>query len=250
MQKELYELHARLKVFIRKVEKSKEIISEAMRKIANPYIACSFGKDSSVLFHLITQEMKYRIPVVCVLNDIDYPDNHDILEEFVQAYDFKLIVVSPQVSAWECVKKYNILTEEINIIDELCFFQPLRECVEKYSFDGFFMGLRKEESRARFLNLITRGKLYRKKDGMWVCCPLADWTTRDVFAYLISRDMPISAIYDKTHLHPNPECVREGWAIPGGSVLAWRGGYVWLQYWYPEIALKLRELYPRIGGFT
>ena len=82
---------------------------------------------------------------------------------------------------------------------------------------------------------------------MQVFTPLGDWTGRDVFAYLVSRELPVNQVYNKTKFHPEPERVREGWWLPG-DFMASQGGVVWLKYYYPEKYQELAERFPEVAG--
>lgn len=53
--------------------------------------------------------------------------------------------------------------------------------------DRYISGIRKEESKQREL----RGS----KNTAKTCAPIADWTTKDVFAYLCKYDLPIHPAY-------------------------------------------------------
>ncbi|MDW8211904.1 MAG: phosphoadenosine phosphosulfate reductase family protein, partial [Cytophagales bacterium] len=61
-----------------------------------------------------------------------------------------------------------------------------------------FVGLRKEESRARFLTLAKYGAYYECANGLVRICPLMDWKTRDVATYILQNDIPTLNTYKVT----------------------------------------------------
>ena len=62
---------------------------------------------------------------------------------------------------------------------------------------GTFIGMRREESRVRSITLRRKGHLYRvQRRSGWTCCPLLDWTGRDVWARIAGQGLPYLARYD------------------------------------------------------
>ena len=62
---------------------------------------------------------------------------------------------------------------------------------------GLFIGMRAEESAARRAMLRQKGHLYRTLDRPFMsCCPLFDWSGRDVWAGILSAGLPYLERYD------------------------------------------------------
>lgn len=73
-------------------------------------------------------------------------------------------------------------------------------------YAGQFWGLRSAESPLRGMMLSQKGNCYRAEGrSCWTCCPLVHWTARDVWAYLVSRDLPWLPRYDRSE---DRECER------------------------------------------
>lgn len=69
----------------------------------------------------------------------------------------------------------------------------------EHGYSGQFWGLRAEESRERAITLARKGWLYHTADrSTWTCCPLGQWSGRDVWAYLIAQRLPWLGIYDRS----------------------------------------------------
>ncbi|MFN7135086.1 MAG: phosphoadenosine phosphosulfate reductase family protein, partial [Myxococcales bacterium] len=78
---------------------------------------------------------------------------------------------------------------------------------------GMFWGMRAEESRRRRYALGTLGPRYETKSrASWTCCPLAWWSGRDVWAYLVTRDLPWLSRYDRVPGEQGRERQRSDWA--------------------------------------
>jgi 3'-phosphoadenosine 5'-phosphosulfate sulfotransferase (PAPS reductase)/FAD synthetase len=171
------------------------IIEEALTKCVNPYIAFSGGKDSTVLLHLV-RKVSPDIKVVF----------HDTGVEARQTYDYiktmpEIIITKPNTTFYEVVKKYGWPGFKAQHHDgnKCCVYlkeKPAKELNKKMGFDLTFLGLTIHESRNRFLLLKSRGWLYRKKDGMWKCYPIWDWTEKDVWDYIKENNIPYNKGYD------------------------------------------------------
>jgi 3'-phosphoadenosine 5'-phosphosulfate sulfotransferase (PAPS reductase)/FAD synthetase len=72
---------------------------------------------------------------------------------------------------------------------------------EAANYIGLFWGLRSKESSQRGMTLARKGTCYRVADrSTWTCCPLANWSAVDVWAYLISRELPWLARYGMSNI--------------------------------------------------
>ncbi len=248
---EEYRLLATLGTHRRRVDRALRVIDRALAASSNPYVAWSGGKDSTAMLHLV-QQRRPCIPVLCVQTDIELPDHAAFVPEAARTLHANLTIIRPDVSAWETVKTLGGPFGQVNRasskLDRLCFFDPIARVVKERGFDLVFLGLRAAESRARAMNRYTHGLLYANKGcGLLTCTPLGDWSGDDVFAYLVSRGLPVSPVYAKTMFHPQPERVREGWWVPGESAAA-HGGLVWLKHYYPDLFARLAREFPEVAA--
>lgn len=249
---ETYRLLAGLPGHRRRVERALEFVGAMLSQCRNPYVAWSGGKDSTVLLHLCMR-VRPSIPAVCCQTDIDLPDNIEFVPRAAAEMGINLTVIRPRVSAWEVLVETGGPFGQVNVatsrLDRECFFEPIMALVRERGYDLVFLGLRGEESRARLLNRRVRGLSYRNQThDITTATPIADWSGRDVMAYLVGNDIPINPVYSKTKFHPEPERVREGWWVPGEKGAA-HGGVLWLRYYYPELYQRLAREWPEVASF-
>lgn len=244
-----YRIYARLSIFKKRLKRAKKVIDEAMSCCDSWYIACSGGKDSVALAHLVNEQYPY-VPVWSEKDDCDFPGEEEYITHLADKYNWDLTIERPPVSLWEEAKKISLCSDihsRDSIFSSKWFYKMVDAQEKKYK--GVFIGLRKEESRARLMNYACRGHLYQKKNGKYVCNPLSTWTADDTFAYLICNDIPIFEIYSKTLFHDgDPGRIRKAWFLPGQA--ARKGQAAWLKYYYPEIFNKLVEIDPQVGQHT
>ena len=76
--------------------------------------------------------------------------------------------------------------------------------IQSAGYDGYFYGLRADESSKRRKLRSIRGHYFQIKSGLWVCQPITNFTYEDVWAYIVSEDIPYNALYDL--MWDRPEC--------------------------------------------
>lgn len=110
------------------------------------------------------------------------------------------------------------------------------------------MGLRREESRQRDILVKWKGRVYQRSTGLWVALPIADWTSADVWSYLISRDLPWHRLYDcETHGRTRFDLRNTGWLT---TIDASDGRIAWLERHYPEQYRALVAEWPHLKTMT
>jgi 3'-phosphoadenosine 5'-phosphosulfate sulfotransferase (PAPS reductase)/FAD synthetase len=158
------------------LSKTKAFIKRALAKSINPYIACSFGKDSSVMLHLVLQECK-DIPVVFA-----YAEETFIIDSYSTVIDWWLLNFN--------INLHKIYCERESILDRTFSSQKIKDFGE-YSF----VGIREDESKARRMSLKYHGTFHRDKKDKVRISPISNWTSKDIEAYTITNDLPLLETY-------------------------------------------------------
>lgn len=166
-------LYAQLKPFKNLVRKTSGFINWALNRVHSPYVACSFGKDSAVMLHLVLQFLP-DIPVRFVRwkLETEYIDNYDDI-----------------IKQWGNINLHQIIFSRQTLSDSR---------TDRYSvtgYDSYFIGLRMQESTARRITLKSNGLFYKNSDGLIRISPLADWSDMDVAAYMFSNNLPVLNSY-------------------------------------------------------
>lgn len=215
----------------------------AAHRAANMVVSWSTGKDSTAMTHLI-RAIYPETPIMCQFDDCDWPTKREYADRVAAALGWNVHCVEPQFSVWERMRSGTIGEEEFcalsHSLTQDAFLQPLATQQQALGCDGVFMGLRGDESKSRKIHLRSRGELYQVASGEWRCCPIARWTSEDVFAYLVSNDIEINPCYFNNRFLP-PEEIRVSWAIPTPGSLA-HGDMEHFRHYYPEQFRRMREM--------
>jgi 3'-phosphoadenosine 5'-phosphosulfate sulfotransferase (PAPS reductase)/FAD synthetase len=82
---------------------------------------------------------------------------------------------------------------------------------------------------------------------VWQCQPLGHWAYDDVWAYIVSNNVPYAGTYDKMWDMPEDDQRVSYWA--GETKRRW-GRYAWLKRNYPELWNKLTAALPEVRQYV
>ena len=172
---------ARMAQHRRKVEQATDTIRKAL-EICPAYVACSWGKDSVVLAHLVWSIAPNTLLFHDGSDDEDEQDNYsDVRESFLGRFPLP----------------YQGIVRGYNAGDGGGLYEQMP------SNPMVFLGLRAEESKPRRISLAKYGLIhqYQSDDpkrpvNNWRCCPLAWWSWKDVWGYIVARNLPYLSAYD------------------------------------------------------
>jgi phosphoadenosine phosphosulfate reductase len=155
---------------MRRVEKAKRIIEDTLSR-GKAYVSVSWGKDSLVVAHL-TRMVDPNIPLVWLrLVGVENPEQFSTRDAYLTEYPSNYIELKEKA------------------IDEGgSDWTTLTNRVQGYGIR--IAGIRAAESSLRSISMGVHG--YSTTN---TCRPIIDWSTKDVFAYLLHFDVPIPATY-------------------------------------------------------
>lgn len=155
------------------VRKTQGFIRWALERVENPYVACSFGKDSAAMLHLVLQQKPdVAVRFVRWKNETEYLSNYDEV-----------------IAEWGNINLTQVSLSRTSINEKA------KDRYDTDGYDSYFIGFRMEEATVRRITLKTHGLFYKMKEGKTRISPLADWKIRDVAAYCISNNLPTLDTY-------------------------------------------------------
>ena len=163
--------------FQEKVDHAKRLIAETLKKHQNTVMACSFGKDSLVLLHLIN-EVKQGVPVFSVLADTEFPQTFALRDKIVN--DWK-----PNY------KEYNFVNDPARGADDCCRSLKVEKFKEALApYECWFSAIRADEgvTRANFEEV-------EEKDGLIKVNPILHFSEKDVWRYTAIHNLPVNEMY-------------------------------------------------------
>lgn len=247
--------HSKTNLFKRRLAKARQVIADAAALRLPSAVMWSGGKDSTALTHLVCIDGGLDPPVFSEKDDLDYPGEEEYVTLLARAWGLDLKIIRPAISpaCWLAEHGHELegsadIHSRAAGLSKDCFYSV----VEKATADCglLYLGLRAGESHGRAMNFYQRGSLYQRKDGKYVCTPLAAWQGIDVFAYMVMVGIPFLPVYQCiAFMHADePWRVRKSWWVPGAS--GRYGGVAWLRHYYPSLFRQLCRWIPQERGLA
>lgn len=167
------------------LERARTTIAEALARSQRPYVAYSGGKDSTVLTHLVLQQA----PETMVLH-------WDYGRAFVPEPVFREILANARALGArnlrvETSPLYQKLGRRAQNVLGRHYIGRLLPQLAAEGYDLAFVALRAEESLKRRRRIRSQ----RSLGPILECWPLADWSWRDVWAYIVVQGLPYLSLY-------------------------------------------------------
>jgi 3'-phosphoadenosine 5'-phosphosulfate sulfotransferase (PAPS reductase)/FAD synthetase len=198
-------LHAKLPAHRRAVERAADRVRLALATVPGTWAASvSGGKDSAALLS-VALAAGWRGPVFHFRYSGDYEtDSPAMARQLADMHglEYDEILVASEFDAFERAGHFFTSPTTAGERAAVRWWQTthqrqVSDHIAARGWAGVFIGMRREESRVRAMMLRQKGPLYSVKGrtGM-TCCPLLDWSGRDVWGRIASEGLPYLARYD------------------------------------------------------
>ena len=162
---------------------AQEVLAYGVERFAPALtMACSFQKEESVLFHMLRQ-ITSDVRAFTIDTGVLFPETLETWKRFEDFYEVKLEVMDARSPAepWTA---------------EHCCGAAKVQALEKglSDVDAWVTGIRREQAPTR----AQAPKFERdQRRGIWKLNPLADWTEKDLWRYIVSHDLPYHPLHDQ-----------------------------------------------------
>jgi phosphoadenosine phosphosulfate reductase len=154
-------------------------------------LTCSWQKQSSVLVHMVS-ELDLDIDVIELDTHLFFKESYETRERIVQRYGLRLIVPEiVTIAEQHRGEGPNLWERDPDRCCHLRKVEPLIRVLKPY--DAWVSGVRRDQSPSRaHARKVERSERY----GVWKIQPLADWSEKDVWAYIMDNDIPYNPLHD------------------------------------------------------
>jgi phosphoadenosine phosphosulfate reductase len=155
-------------------------------------VACSFQKESSVIMDMLVRTGS-EARFFTLDTGLFFPETYATWRALEERYGVSVEVFQGMSLARQAALHGDRLWDRDS--DACCDIRrvaPLEEALSEA--DAWVSGVRREQSPSR---ASTPKLAWDTRYGLWKANPLADWTERDVWAYLIERDVPYNELHDR-----------------------------------------------------
>jgi phosphoadenosine phosphosulfate reductase len=162
-------------------------------------MSTSFGIQSAVMLHLVTQEMP-DIPVIWIDTGYLPAETYIFAEELTKRLNLNLQVYQSSLSPARMEAIYGKLwqqkdLESLNLYDRIRKVEPMQRALRELKATAWLAGLRKDQTN-------FRQKLgYIDKQGeQYKILPILAWNSRDIYQYLTKYDLPYHPYFDRGYV--------------------------------------------------
>lgn len=242
-------LRGQLASFRRRVHRALALVEEAAA-IAPVGVCFSGGKDSTVLLHLVRRVLP-EAPAGFFDSGAELADTLALM-----AATPNLTVIPAEPSLIEMCRAGGYWGAQTDTPDlefdfgEHLIFEPSRQFRARHNLEVLALGLRAQESVGRWFNARRKGALYwHQGERVWHLCPLQDWSTDDIWAYIAVNEVPYNRAYDRmAGLGMDRDQMRVSCAL--GADAVGFGRYAYLKQLDPELWNRLVAVFPKLAVYV
>jgi phosphoadenosine phosphosulfate reductase len=155
-------------------------------------MACSFQKEETVLLDML-MEIEPRARVFALDTHVLFPETYALWRDVEARYGITIEVFSGPTLAEQAAEHGDKLWErDPTACCGLRKIEPLGRALA--GLDAWITGVRREQSPTR-ANAPKLG--WDTAHGLWKASPLADWTEKEVWRYVMDRGLPYNELHDR-----------------------------------------------------
>ncbi|MEM7796352.1 MAG: phosphoadenylyl-sulfate reductase [Cyanobacteria bacterium P01_C01_bin.118] len=162
-------------------------------------MSTSFGIQSAVMLHLVTQVMP-KIPVIWVDTGYLPAETYRFADGLTQRLNLNLKVYQSSMSPARMEALHGRLwdqdnVEALNRYDQIRKVEPMQRALKELGAKAWLAGLRANQTSHRQ----TLGRIAQQND-VYKLHPILSWHSRDVYKYLTAHDLPYHPLFDQGYV--------------------------------------------------
>ncbi len=178
---------------------AEERVEWALKQLPGPYVlSSSFGAQSAVSLHLLTQQMP-TIPVIVVDTGYLFAETYRFIDTLTERLSLNLHIVRATLSpAWLEARHGELWKrgrEGLDHYNRLVKVEPMQHALNDLGAGTWFAGLRRQQSLSRAATPVLD-----HRHGRWKVHPIIDWTDRDVGLYLRRHELPYHPLWEQGYV--------------------------------------------------
>lgn len=161
-------------------------------------LASSFGAQAAVSLHMLSRQ-RADIPIILIDTGYLFAQTYRFVDELSERLALNLKVYRPLLSSPWAEVRYGRLWEQgaegLDQYNQLHKVEPMRRALDELGVQGWFAGLRRNQSASR-----REIEFVQWQHGRLKFHPIADWSDRDVGQYLSRHKLPYHPLWNEGYL--------------------------------------------------
>lgn len=166
--------------------------------LPNFAITSSFGIYSSVILHMITNQLP-NIPIILIDTGYLFPETYQFIDLLKIRLNLNLYVFRSNISSSWQESRYGKLwkkgIEGIELYNNINKVQPMKYAIKKCFINTWFAGLRFNQSKIR-----SSFSYLSIKNNIFKILPILDWNEKNLNEYLKKNDLPQHPLFKKKYI--------------------------------------------------
>ncbi len=164
----------------------------------NIFMSTSFGIQSAVMLHIITQKIPH-IPIVFIDTGYLFPETYEFAETLSKRLKLKVLTFKSLVEPKQQELKYGKLWEQgiegLNKYNKLNKIEPMKRAIKELNKKAWFAGIRREQSQSR-----EEKPVVEIQNNITKIYPIIDWDDRKIDIYLKKNNLPYHPLWNKGYV--------------------------------------------------
>jgi phosphoadenosine phosphosulfate reductase len=179
---------------VRDVERlsAEQVLAHAIERHERVTIACSFQKEASVIMHMATA-ISPGVSFFTLDTGLHFPETYATWRALEEHYGVTVDGLRGiSLDEQRALHGDRLWESDPDLCCEIRKVVPMRDRLA--GADAWVAGLRREQAPEREH---TPKLHWDDKYSLWKVNPLADWTERQVWAYIYENDIPYNELHDR-----------------------------------------------------
>ncbi|GAX88409.1 phosphoadenylyl-sulfate reductase [Effusibacillus lacus] len=170
-----------------------EILRFALETIDNIAFACSFGAEDVALIDMIVK-IKPETKIFYLDTDVLFQETYEVRDRIAEKYNPNLIRYSPLLTLEEQKAQHGdeLWAKDPNACCNIRKVEPLTRALSE--LDAWITGIRREQAPTRANAGVIE---VDAKFGLIKFNPLAKWTNKQVWDYILANEVPYNVLHDQ-----------------------------------------------------
>ena len=161
-------------------------------------MSTSFGIQSAVLLHLVTQQIP-NIPIIFIDTGYLFPETYSLAEDLTKRLKLNLLIYSANLKPKEQEDQYGKLWEQgeegLDQYNKINKIEPMNRAITELKASAWLSGLRRQQSQSR-KNLSA----VQRQNKVTKIYPIIDWDDATIYKYMTENNLPYHPLWKKGYV--------------------------------------------------
>lgn len=161
-------------------------------------MSTSFGIQSTVLLHLVTQQIP-NIPIIFIDTGYLFPETYFFAEDLTKRLKLNLLTYRSNLAPKEQEDRYGKLWEQgekgLDHYNKINKIEPMNRAITELKASAWISGLRRQQSQSR-KNLYA----VQRQNKVTKIYPIIDWDDATIYKYITENNLPYHPLWGKGYV--------------------------------------------------